>query len=147
MVLLRSRRLVLLLLLGGLFFGALSRGTIAAGEVATEQSPKARFFYNDDGDRIIFLLKGPFHETQLYNTVDVLVGTAVTTLVYCVSDDTARYPSEVASGYEWRRTAYVDMPGNAFQRLYLVTQQLRQTYNDLIRGIDTRYPEWRTEVM
>ena len=28
-----------------------------------------------------------------------------------------------------------------------VTQQLRQTYNDLIRGIDTRYPEWRTEVM
>jgi branched-chain amino acid aminotransferase len=27
-----------------------------------------------------------------------------------------------------------------------VTQQLRQAYNDLIRGIDTRYPEWRTEV-
>ncbi|MDP6050926.1 MAG: branched-chain amino acid transaminase [Candidatus Latescibacteria bacterium] len=28
-----------------------------------------------------------------------------------------------------------------------VTQQLRQTYNDLIRGIDTRHPEWRTEVI
>ena len=138
MVLLRSRRLVLLLLLGGLFFGALSRATIAAGEVAAEQSPKSRFFYNDDGDRVIFLLKGPFHETQLYNTVDVLVGTAVTTLVYCVSDDTARYPSEVASGYEWRRTAYVDMPGNAFQRLYLVTQQLRQEGIDPVKVIMER---------
>jgi branched-chain amino acid aminotransferase len=28
-----------------------------------------------------------------------------------------------------------------------VTQQLREAYNNMIRGIDTRYPEWRTEVI
>ena len=88
-----------------LFLGTLS------GAPSTEAKPiltamKSRFFYNDDGDRGVFLLKGPFHERQLNYPVDVLVGTGVTTLVYCANfgSDQAYYPSKVASPLGWRET-------------------------------------------
>ena len=118
----------------------LNRSCVAGAEHGGEDRQR-RFFYNDDGGRAIFLLKGPFHLQQLHAPADVLVGTGVTTLVYCVSDNMANYPSEVASWHDWRRTAYVDKPGNPFQRLYLVTQQLRREGIDPVGVIMERAVE------
>ena len=65
----RSRWAVVWLLLAS-FWPA---GWGHADEQSAELEPKPRFFYNDDGDRAVFLLKGPFHERQLQYAVDVLV--------------------------------------------------------------------------
>ena len=108
---------------------------------AEHDGRRARFFFNDDSDRTIFYVKSPFHLRQLHAQADVLVGTGVTTLVYCVGTDMANYPSEIASSHDWRRTAYVDKPGNPYQRLYLVTQQLRQERIDPVEVIMQRAVE------
>ena len=83
-------------------------GCLVCGTSRAEQPQvaitKSRFFYNDDGDRLVFLLKGPFHKRQLNYPVDVLVGTGVTTLVFCANmgSDQAYYPTKVASTLGWR---------------------------------------------
>lgn len=89
-------------LYGAIFALLLSSAADARGGTASQPS---RFFYNDDGDRLIFLLKGPFHERQLHYPADVLVGTGVTTLVFCanIGSDVAYYPSKVASAPNWRQ--------------------------------------------
>ena len=99
-VLIPQRRIAVLLMLSTALSGALT-----AGDERTN-TPRSRFFYNDDGDRGVFLLKGPFHERQLNYPVDVLVGTGVTTLIYCANfgSDQAYYPSKVASSLGWRET-------------------------------------------
>ena len=80
--------------------------TLLAAEEKPElqESLPQRFFYNDDGDRLVFLLNGPFHERQLQYPVDALAGTGVTTLVFCANfgADQAYYPSKVASSLGWR---------------------------------------------
>lgn len=83
---------------------------LAVNLLAAEEKPELqeslpqRFFYNDDGDRLVFLLNGPFHERQLQYPVDALAGTGVTTLVFCANfgSDQAYYPSKVASSLGWR---------------------------------------------
>jgi len=114
----------------------------AADTPGTGSTQPSRFFYNDDGDRLIFLLKGPFHERQLHYPVDVLVGTGVTTLVFCANmgSDIAYYPSKVASAPNWRQ---VENPRrNArftyFNRLYEVGGWLRQQNVDALGTVMRR---------
>jgi len=70
------------------------------------RQPRARFFYNDDGDRPLLTCQGPFQMQHLLDPVDVLLGTGVTTLCYCAccGSDLAYYPSKVCSSPEWRET-------------------------------------------
>lgn len=109
------------------------------------EAPKSRFFYNDDGDRSIFLLKGSFHERQLHYPVDVLVGTGVTTLVYCANagSDQAYYPSKVASALDWRMTEChsPDFKYPLFPRLYSIGKLLREKKIDILGTIMRRAKE------
>jgi len=114
---------------------------VAISATAFEPSSRSRFFFNDDGDRPVFFTKGPVEIRHLQLPVDSLVGTPVTTLVYCVGDNVARYPSEVACQADWRRTAYCDKPGNRFAQLYEVTRQLRLEGIDQIKVIMDRAVE------
>ncbi len=106
----------------------------SASSVGAE--PPSRFFYNDDGDRAIMLARGPFHPQQLYYAVDNLVGTGVTTLIYCANlgSDQAYYPSKVASALDWRMTEShsPDNPVPVFPRLYRVAKQLREAGVDVL---------------
>jgi uncharacterized lipoprotein YddW (UPF0748 family) len=62
-------------------------------------------FYNDDGDSCLLEFRGPFRPTMVTRLVDVLIGTPVTTLVFCViPSDCTNYPSEVAEMEGWRET-------------------------------------------
>ena len=66
---------------------------------------KRRMFYNDDGDTSLFESKGPFRLQMITDIVDVLVGTPITTLVFCTTpSDCTNYPSKVASMAGWRKT-------------------------------------------
>jgi len=69
------------------------------GSIRRADDAKSAFFFNDDGDRAVFLLEGPFHERQLQYAVDVMLSAGVTTLVYCPNfgSDQAYYPSKVPS--------------------------------------------------
>jgi len=111
-----------------------------AGEAVPSQP--SRFFYNDDGDRLIFLLKGPFHERQLHNPVDVLVGTGVTTLVFCANmgSDIAYYPSKVASAPNWRQVENHrrNERFTYFNRLYEVGGWLRKRKIDALGTVMRR---------
>ena len=115
-------------------------GRAFAAESAGE--PKPRFFYNDDGDRGLFLLKGSFHERQLHYPVDVLVGTGVTTLVYCANfgSDQAYYPSKVASTLDWRMTEChrPDFKYPLFPRVYRVGKLIREAKIDILGTIMRR---------
>jgi len=103
---------------------------------------KPRFFFNDDGDRGIMLVRGPFQERQLYYAVDNLLGTGVTTLVYCANlgSDQAYYPSKVASALDWRMTEShrPDNPVPVFPRVYQVGKMAREQGIDIL-GTVMRY--------
>jgi len=105
----------------------------------SQDQPKHRFFYNDDGDRAIFLIKGPFHPQQLNWPVDVLLGTGVTTLVYCANfgSDQAYYPSQVASPLGWRDWSLYE-GSSYFERLYKVGKMLREQGIDVLGTIMRR---------
>ncbi len=115
---------------------------VAADAQGVTSSQPSRFFYNDDGDRLIFLLKGPFHQRQLHDPVDVLVGTGVTTLVFCANmgSDIAYYPSKVASAPNWRQVE--NHRRNArytyFNRLYEVGGGLRKQKIDALGTVMRR---------
>ena len=125
--------------------GFLPLGVSRAEQKPPAPEPKSRFFYNDDGDRGIFLLKGSFHQRQLHYPVDVLVGTGVTTLVYCANagSDQAYYPSKVASALDWRMTKS-HQPDNKiplFPRVYRVGKQIREAGIDLLGTVMRRAKE------
>jgi len=83
-----------------------------------------RLFYNDDGDTCLLSHRGPLRREMVTDTVNVLAGTPVTTLVLCVSySDLVTYPSEVASMYGWR-----DTPSNHTSPVY-------RRANDLFRQV------------
>jgi len=64
-----------------------------------------RMFYNDDGDSSLLEFRGPFRPEMVTRLVDVLIGTPITTLCFCVApSDCTSYPSDVASMECWRET-------------------------------------------
>ncbi|NQT94114.1 MAG: hypothetical protein HQ559_15235, partial [Lentisphaerae bacterium] len=65
-----------------------------------------RYFYNSDGTGVVLYgHRGPMREEIVYDEVDDLLGTPVTTLCYCVScSDVVIYPSSVVSTADWRET-------------------------------------------
>ena len=134
----RSRWAVVWLLLAS-FWPA---GWGHADEQPAELEPKPRFFYNDDGDRAVFLLKGPFHERQLQYAVDVLVGTGVTTLIYCANfgSDQAYYPSKVASALGWREVEQTRRNARYtyFNRVHEVGGLLRERKIDVLGAVMRR---------
>ena len=113
---------------------------LAAG--ADAQTTKSRYFYNDDGDRGVFLLKGPFHRRQLNYPVDVLVGTPVTTLVYCANfgSDQAYYPSKFASALGWREVENTrrNPRYTYFNRIHEIGAYLRKHKIDLLATVMRR---------
>jgi len=103
---------------------------------------RSRFFYNDDGDRLVFLLKGPFHKRQLNYPVDVLVGTGVTTLVFCANmgSDQAYYPTRVASTLGWREVENTrrNPRFTHFNRLHEIGTMLRDRKIDVLGTVMRR---------
>lgn len=78
-----------------------------------------RVFYNDDGDSCLLSYRGPLRPEMVTDSVDVLIGTAVTTLALCVSySDLVTYPSEIVSMYGWR-----DTPSNHTSPVYRHTNE------------------------
>ena len=114
-------------------------GAMTAQEGVVLQ-PKPRFFYNDDGGRPYHVCQGPFHIQQLYDPVDVLVGTGVTTLCYCVGYDMVYYPSAVASQIGWRET-HSHRTSPVYAHGYRVAQQMREQGIDIIEVIRDRAAE------
>jgi len=97
------------------------------------RQPRVRFFYNDDGDRPLLICQGPFQMQHLFDPVDVLLGTGVTTLCYCAccGSDLAYYPSKVCSPLDWRETeSHGTSP--AYRRFYQVARQLREQGVDIL---------------
>ena len=121
--------------------GCLVSGTSRA-EQPQEAITKSRFFYNDDGDRLVFLLKGPFHKRQLNYPVDVLVGTGVTTLVFCANmgSDQAYYPTKVASTLGWREVENTrrNPRFTYFNRLHEIGTMLRDRKIDVLGTVMRR---------
>lgn len=120
--------------------------SVAAG-TAWSAPPKvhkrtSRFFYNDDGDRVVFLLKGPFHKRQLHYPADVLVGTGVTTLVFCANmgSDQAYYPTRVASALGWREVENTrrNPRFTYFNRLHEIGAMLRDRKIDVLGTVMRR---------
>ena len=110
---------------------------VSYGQALPAAEPsRSRFFYNDDGDRTVFLLKGPFQRRQLHYPVDVLVGTGVTTLVFCANmgSDQAYYPSQVASSLGWREVENTRRNARYtyFNRLREIGEMLRKEKIDLL---------------
>ena len=98
------------------------------------RQPRVRFFYNDDGDRPLLICQGPFQMQHLFDPVDVLLGTGVTTLCYCAccGSDLAYYPSKVCSPPDWRETeSHRTSP--TYRRFYQVARQLRDLFSSLNR--------------
>ena len=88
---------------------------------ATEQ----RLFYNDDGDTCLSEYRGAFTPAMVTDAVDVLLGTPVTTLVYCVSPaDLVNFPSAVTEMPGWRRTA--SHQTGHYRRQYALYQHVRE---------------------
>ena len=121
--------------------GCVASGTAwSAPRVVRERA--SRFFYNDDGDRVVFLLKGPFHKRQLDYPVDVLVGTGVTTLVFCANmgSDQAYYPSKVASTLGWREVENTrrNPRFTYFNRLHEIGTMLRDRKIDVLGTVMRR---------
>ncbi len=73
---------------------------------------RRRMFYNDDGDTCLAQYRGGVREEMATDAVDTLLGTPVTTLVYCVSySDTGNYPSQVISRLGWRELGGEEVAG------------------------------------
>ena len=119
--------------------------TLQADDSDVRQAPPSRFFYNDDGDRAVFLARGPFHIRQFHHSVDVLVGTGVTTLVYCANfgSDQAYYPSRVASSLGWREVENTrrNPRYTYFNRVREVGELLRKQKIDLLGTVMRRAEE------
>src|SRR5438105_4450482 len=84
---------------------------LAGTRRATGTSPvapgarKKRIFYNDDGDTGLQSYRDPLRPEMATDSVDILLGTGVTSLVLCVSySDWAVFNSKVVSMLDWRET-------------------------------------------
>ncbi|MEE3368903.1 MAG: hypothetical protein VX346_06130 [Planctomycetota bacterium] len=121
-------------------FGATAGSHLHA--LSAAEPLRSRFFYNDDGDRTVFLLKGPFQRRQMHYPVDVLVGTGVTTLVFCANmgSDQAYYPSKVASSLGWREVENTrrNPRYTYFNRLREIGEMLRKEKIDLLGTVMRR---------
>ncbi len=90
----------------------------------------SRMFYNDDGDTCLQEYRGPIRPNRVTDAVDVLLGTPVTTLVFCVNpSDCTNYPSHVVSMIGWRKTPSCER--GPFRRSYDFFQHVRKNHWDL----------------
>jgi len=86
---------------------------------------KRRMFYNDDSESSIAQYRGPFRRQMVTDAVDVLLGTPITSLVFCVvGGDYTIYPSGVDEMPAWRRTKYEE--AGAYRRRYEWFRFLRE---------------------
>ena len=84
-----------------------------------------RMFYNDDGDTCCGNYRGSFRRQMVTDAVDVLLGTPVTTLVFCVAyGDLTNYPTQVASMISWRKTPWHE--SGVYRRYYEFYEHMRQ---------------------
>jgi len=89
------------------------------------RAPERRLLYNDDGDTCLSEYRGAFTPAMVTDAVDVLLGTPVTTLVYCVSpSDLVNYPSAVTEMPGWRRTPSHE--AGHYRRQYALYQHVRE---------------------
>jgi len=98
-------------------------------------------FYNDDGDTCLLSYRGELRPEMVTDSVDVLLGTPVTTLALCVCySDLVTYPSRVASMYGWR-----DTPSNHtspfYRRVHEFFRQVRERGWDIPRMVMERARE------
>ena len=101
---------------------------------------RQRMFYNDDGDSCLGNYRGSFAPRMVTDAVDVLAGTPITTLVYCVMpSDLANYPSEIAEMPGWRRTPSHE--SGPYRRHYEFYQHVRRHNWDIPRMIAERAAE------
>ncbi|MFN0166252.1 MAG: hypothetical protein ACKV22_07455 [Bryobacteraceae bacterium] len=121
-------------------FPALALAAALPPSMRGADSRRPRFFYNDDGDRPFYRYSAPFHIRHFLDQVDVLIGTPVTTLCYCVGDSQVYYPSKVASQPGWRKTATTDSTAE-YRRWYRVATEIRRQGVDPIRAIMERAAE------
>src|ERR1051326_8750965 len=115
--------------------------TAAAGaatdDVHRVSNKKHRMFYNDDGNTSMLEARGAFQMHTFTDAVDVLAGTPITTLVFCVvPSDCTNYPSEVCSMAGWRKVA-ADEAGS-YRKLYDLFQYVRQHHIDIPRTVMQR---------
>jgi len=112
--------------------------TCKGGASAQEATAgRARYFYNDDLDRPFIFYSAPFQMQHLHDVVDVLLGTPVTTLVCNSGDDLPYYPSQVAPGIGWRKTA-LEETDPLYRRRYRVAQEIRAQGVDVLAVIRDR---------
>lgn len=100
-------------------------------------APRRRYFYNDDGDRPFHYYSAPFHIRHFLDQVDLLVGTPVTTLCYCVGDSQVYYPSAVASRPGWRKTAMSET-SPIYRRWQRVAEEIQRQGVDPIGALMER---------
>jgi len=100
-----------------------------------------RVFYNDDGDGVLLSYKGTLRPEMATDSVDVLLGTPITTLVLCVScSDTVTFPSEIVSMYAWRDTPS-RRSSASFWHTYQFFNQVREQGWDIPKMILERAEE------
>ncbi len=117
---------------------AVAVAMLGEGAASTRQAAgRARYFYNDDLDRPFVFYSAPFQIQHLHDVVDVLLGTPVTTLVCNSGDDLPYYPSRVAPGIGWRKTA-LEETDPLYRRRYRVAQEIRAQGVDVLGVIRDR---------
>lgn len=100
-----------------------------------------RFFSNDDGNSAMMLYGGSFRPGMVTDSIDVLVGTPVTTYVLSVTySDVLTYPSKVEEMFGWRETPSTRPDGSDawYQRVYEFYQYVRQQGWDIPRMAQER---------
>jgi len=99
---------------------------------------KHRMFYNDDGDSILMGYCGPFRREMVTDSVASVVGTPITTFIFCVSStDPVPYPSKVASQYGWRQTE-CERTSPVYRRWYQFYQHVRNEGWDIPQMVSDR---------
>lgn len=105
---------------------------------------KRRMFYNDDGDTCLAQYRGPFRAQMVTDAVDVLLGTPVTSLVYCViGGDYTVYPSDIDEMPGWRCTRHDE--AGPFRRRYEWYRFLRAQGWNVAHMVQQRAVEKRME--
>lgn len=105
-------------------------------QICPSVNPK-KFFYNDDGYRI-FTDKRTIDESLLFLPVDVLSGTPITTLVYCIGDTTLLYPSEAGSFLCWRKSPALIKTPDYWEKYYRILRELVDKGIDPITVVQKR---------